>query len=176
MRAVCIRTMCILLLAITCLTACSPYPPDVAWETEAPNSMPSRVIRQRGEPIDKAALVGSDFLPDTTPSETTPETQPVPEAAPPDTQAPAASTTPEGSTMTRELAEALAGQAYYWAPSGTKIHTTPACSALREVIYAGTLAEAEAVKDGGFCKKCKSPDQTVEAILGCYSYEDYRKS
>ncbi len=157
-----VRCVCIWLLVITCLTACSPYPPEVAWETEAS--------------IDNAALVSSDFLPAAAELVAAAEsTPPEIEATAPVRQEPAASTIPEGSTMTQEYAEALEGQAYFWAPSGTKIHTTPDCSALREVIYAGTLPEAEAAKDGGFCKKCKTSDQSVEAILRCYTSEDYKK-
>ncbi len=187
MKPTIVKRIGAIFLTAGCLAACSPFPPDVAWETEPLASTPSRVIRDRAAPIDKAAISVTEFLPETEKETDVPETFPpeMPETIVtdelPETQAaeapvPAVSTvTPEGSTMTLEQAEALAGLAYYWAPSGTKIHTTPYCPSLREVVYAGTMAEAESAKDGGFCKRCKTPNQTVEAILGCYTNEDYRK-
>ncbi len=157
-------------LSLGLLTGCSPYPPDITWETEQINQN----ITSPKESEEVIPVLDTAVL-ETTAETPPPETEWIQdtEEEPAIVGSDSTTTSPEGSTMTETYAASLVGQAYYWAPSGTKIHTTPYCSSLKEVIYAGTLAEAESVKDGGFCKRCKSPDQTREAIMGCYTYADY---
>lgn len=109
-----------------------------------------------------------------------PETK-APETKAPETKAPVKITHAD-SSLSPELVEALEGVAAFWAPTGKKIHLNPFCTSFHEVVYAGTVAEANSVKDGGWCKICsKGADEntksnvnaTPEIIANCYSYDDY---
>lgn len=104
-----------------------------------------------------------------------------PETKAPETKAPV-KITHEDSSLSPELVEALEGVAAFWAPTGKKIHLNPFCTSFHEVVYAGTVAEANSVKDGGWCRICsKDADEntksnvnaTPEVIANCYSYDDY---
>jgi hypothetical protein len=127
--------------------------------------------------------------PETKPPETKkPETK-APETQPPETKAPETeppkktiTITHKDSSLSPEMVEALEGVAAFWAPTGTKIHLNPFCSRLQEVVYAGTVEDANSVKDGGWCGVCSkyanensktNKNATPEVIADCYSLEDY---
>lgn len=117
-----------------------------------------------------------------------PETQ-KPETKAPDTKAPETeppkktiTITHKDSSLSPEMVESLEGVAAFWAPTGTKIHLDPFCWTLRGVVYAGTVEEANSVKDGGWCGVCSkhanentisNVNATPEVIADCYSLEDY---
>ncbi len=57
----------------------------------------------------------------------------------------------ENSSMTPELVSQLEGIAFFWAPSGEKVHADPTCSSFRKgITFAGTLDEAKSVRSGGW--------------------------
>ncbi len=141
-------------------TGCS-FLPDVAWET----------LPQETSGITAAVLETEE-----TETETEWHVEHISVTAEPDTTETTETEPAAVVGMTEERAQSLAGQAYYWAPSGTKIHTTPYCSSFRGTVYAGTLTEAESVKDGGFCKRCKTAEQSAEDIMQCHTYEEYMAS
>ena len=70
----------------------------------------------------------------------------------------------------------------FWAPTGHKVHLDPACWSFKlGVTYAGTLEEAESVREKGWCGSCgqngsydgKNTQATKEVLAECYTYEDY---
>lgn len=114
-----------------------------------------------------------------------PETE-APETEAPETNAPETEATGDGaevleSSMTEERIGALVGKAYFWAPSGNKIHVKSDCRSFgKGVAYAGTFDQASAVRTGGFCGICskgasadENPLATAEILAGCYTYEDF---
>ena len=109
-----------------------------------------------------------------------PETLP-PETLPPETEPPI-TITHSDSTMTAEQVQNLTGTAVFWAPTGTKIHITTKCWSLGDVVYAGTYAEAEIAKTGGWCGSCSkgligysghNANATVSVLADCYSNSDF---
>lgn len=112
--------------------------------------------------------------------ETIPETKPVSVKEPsPETEIIKAD---EPSSMTEERIEELEGKAVFWAPTGHKVHLDPACWSFKlGVTYAGTLEEAESVREKGWCGSCgqngsydgKNTQATKEVLAECYTYEDY---
>ena len=111
-----------------------------------------------------------------------PQTQTTPETVaetPPETEI---IKTDEPSSMTEERIEELEGKAVFWAPTGHKVHLDPACWSFKlGVTYAGTLEEAESVREKGWCGSCgqngsydgKNTQATKEVLAECYTYEDY---
>lgn len=87
----------------------------------------------------------------------------------------------ETSSMTSELVAQLEGIAFFWAPSGEKIHVDPTCRSFKKgITYAGTLEEATSVRSGGWCGICsKNVDTTYnfyatrEILEACYTYNDF---
>lgn len=112
--------------------------------------------------------------------ETTPETKPASVKAPsPETEIIKAD---EPSSMTEERIEELEDKAVFWAPTGHKVHLSPLCWSFKlGVTYAGTLEEAESVREKGWCGTCgqngsydgKNTQATKEVLAECYTYEDY---
>lgn len=153
-----------------------------AEETE-PETAPDKSIPETAPPEPETKA------PETKPPETKkPETK-APETHPPETKAPETeppkktiTITHKDSSLSPEMVEALEGVAAFWAPTGTKIHLNPFCSRLQEVVYAGTVEDANSVKDGGWCGVCSkyanensrtNKNATPEVIADCYSLEDY---
>lgn len=130
-----------------------------------------------GETVDLLSKVPSK---ETEQETEAPETK-KPETQPPETEPPI-TITHKDSSLSPELVKALDGVAAFWAPTGSKIHLNPFCSAFKGTVYAGTVADANSVKDGGWCQKCSSDANentksnvfaTPEVIASCYSYQDY---
>jgi hypothetical protein len=162
-----------------------------AAETE-PETTPDKSIPETALPepeTKKETAPPETKAPETKPPETKePETK-APETQPPETKAsetePPKKTitiTHKDSSLSPEMVEALEGVAAFWAPTGTKIHLNPFCSRLQEVVYAGTVEDANSVKDGGWCGVCSkyanensrtNKNATPEVIADCYSLEDY---
>lgn len=154
-------------------------PETKALETKAPETKaPETKAPETKAPETKA-------LETKAPETKAPETK-APETKALETKAPetvvAIRITHEDSSLTPELVEALKGVAVFWAPSGKKLHLDPSCTSLHEVVYAGTIAEAQSAKDGGWCQRCSkeadantniNANATAEVIAGCYSYADY---
>ena len=112
-----------------------------------------------------------------------PETKPA-ETKPPETEPPkrTITITHKDSSLSPEMVEALEGVAAFWAPTGNKIHLNPFCRHFQGTVYAGTVAEANSVKDGGWCGTCSknanentktNVNATPAVIADCYSYQDY---
>lgn len=87
----------------------------------------------------------------------------------------------EDSSMTPELIAQLEGAAFFWAPSGDKVHVDPACRSFKKgYTFAGTLDEAQSVRTDGWCGICsKNSDSafnsyaTAEVLATCYTYSDF---
>lgn len=149
-------------------------------ETKAPETKPP----ETKEPKDKAPVV--IVKPETQPPETKkPETKPPetkkPETQPPETEPPI-TITHKDSSLSPELVKALDGVAAFWAPTGNRIHLNPFCRHFQGTVYAGTVEEANSVKDGGWCGTCSknanentksNVNATPKVIADCYSYQDY---
>ncbi len=111
------------------------------------------------------------------PIETTP-----PETVPPETEAPII-IVHQDSSMTPEVVKELEGIAFFWAPTGDKVHLDPTCRSFKlGFTYAGTLGQAQTVRTEGWCGYCangttSSPAinrlATKYALASCYSYSDY---
>ncbi len=109
--------------------------------------------------------------------ETYAETEPEPE---PETE-PMVTVLHSDSSMTAERISELEEIAYFWAPSGNKVHINPDCRTFQKgYVFAGTLEQAESVRTEGFCGICsKSATRTgnIYATIGnlekCYTYEDF---
>lgn len=155
-------------------------PETEAPETKKPETQPPETkAPETKAPETKAPVV--IVKPETQPPETkAPETK-KPETQPPETEPPI-TITHKDSSLSPELVKALDGVAAFWAPSGSKIHLDPFCSAFKGTVYAGTVADANSVKDGGWCQKCSSGANentksnvfaTPEVIASCYSLQDY---
>lgn len=178
-----------------------------AEETEPPETTPDKSIPETATPepeTKKETAPPETKAPETKPPETkkpetkapetkAPETKPpetkAPETQPPETKAPETeppkktiTITHKDSSLSPEMVEALEGVAAFWAPTGTKIHLDPFCWTFRGVVYAGTVEEANSVKDGGWCGVCSkhanentisNVNATPEVIADCYSLEDY---
>lgn len=77
----------------------------------------------------------------------------------------------------------LEGVAFFWAPTGDKVHLDPNCRSFKKgYTFAGTLAQAQTVRTKGWCGYCaKSANAntttnskaTAAALAKCYSYNDY---
>ena len=86
---------------------------------------------------------------------------------------------PIGFTMTQARMNALRGIAVFWAPTGNKIHSSPACRSFKTgVAYAGTYEQAVSVRTDGWCGICGSFTDTnphaVDYFLDdCYTFEDF---
>lgn len=86
---------------------------------------------------------------------------------------------PIGSTMTQARMNALRGIAVFWAPTGNKIHSNPACRSFKSgITYAGTYEQAVSVRTDGWCGICGSFTETnphaVDYFLDdCYTFEDF---
>ncbi len=159
-------------------------PETKAPETKAPETKaPETKAPETKAPETKAPETKA--LETKAPETKAPETK-APETKALETKAPetvvAIRITHEDSSLTPELVEALKGVAVFWAPSGKKLHLDPSCTSLHEVVYAGTIAEAQSAKDGGWCQRCSkeadantniNANATAEVIAGCYSYADY---
>ncbi len=87
----------------------------------------------------------------------------------------------ETSSMNSELVAQLEGIAFFWAPSGEKVHIDPTCRSFKKgITFAGTLEEAKSVRTEGWCGICsKSVDPTYnfyatrEILEACYTYNDF---
>ncbi len=90
----------------------------------------------------------------------------------------------EDSSMTQELIEQLEGVAVFWAPTGDKIHLNHECRSFQlGVSFAGTLAEAQSVREKGWCGWCAknqtsasyttNRNATSAVLAECYTYNDY---
>lgn len=82
------------------------------------------------------------------------------------------------SSMNAERIKELEGVAVFWAPTGTKIHDGHCDTFQLGVVYAGTMTQAQTVREGGFCKVCMKAKETYfnanpEFLSQCYTYEDY---
>lgn len=87
------------------------------------------------------------------------------------------------SSMTAELIEELEGCAFFWAPTGDKVHISPECRSFKAgFVFAGTLSEAQSVRTEGWCGICAkgagnntitNSNATIAALENCYSYFDY---
>ncbi len=82
------------------------------------------------------------------------------------------------SSMTAERIAELEGIAVFWAPTGTKIHDGHCQTFGLGVVYAGTMEQAQTVREGGLCKVCAKAKVSYfnanPAFLSqCYTYEDY---
>lgn len=159
-------------------------PETKAPETKAPETKaPETKAPETKTPETK---VPETKAPETKASETkAPETK-APETKAPETKAPETTATIRithgDSSLTPEMVETLKGVAVFWAPTGKKIHLDPSCTSLHEVVYVGTIAEAQSAKDGGWCRRCAkeadantnaNPNATAEVIADCYAYADY---
>ncbi len=164
-------------------------PETKAPETKAPETKaPETKTPETKAPETKApeTKVPETKAPETKASETkAPETK-APETKAPETKAPETTATIRithgDSSLTPEMVETLKGVAVFWAPTGKKIHLDPSCTSLHEVVYVGTIAEAQSAKDGGWCRRCAkeadantnaNPNATAEVIADCYAYADY---
>ena len=77
----------------------------------------------------------------------------------------------------------LEGIAFFWAPTGNKVHLDPNCRSFKTwYTFAGTLEEARTVRTGGWCGYCAdgansstttNPLATKAVLEKCYSYNDY---
>lgn len=165
----------------------TPPEPETKKETAPPETKaPENKPPETKKPETKAPETKKPETkaPETKPPETkAPETQP-PETKAPETEPPkkTITITHKDSSLSPEMVEALEGVAAFWAPTGTKIHLNPFCSRLQEVVYAGTVEDANSVKDGGWCGVCSkyanensktNKNATPEVIADCYSLEDY---
>lgn len=140
-------------------------PETKAPETKAPETKaPVVIVKAETQPPETKA-----------PETKKPETQP-PETEPPIT------ITHKDSSLSPELVKALDGVAAFWAPTGNKIHLNPFCRHFQGTVYAGTVEEANSVKDGGWCGTCSknanentksNVNATPKVIADCYSYQDY---
>lgn len=89
----------------------------------------------------------------------------------------------EDSSLTSEMIYELEGIAFFWAPSGNKVHLSPNCRSFKKgYTFAGTLEQAQSVRTGGWCGTCskyansetnENAYATKEALAYCYSYSDY---
>lgn len=87
------------------------------------------------------------------------------------------------SSMTAELIEELKGCAFFWAPTGDKVHISPECRSFKAgFVFAGTLSEAQSVRTEGWCGICAkgagnntitNSNATIAVLENCYSYFDY---
>lgn len=167
----------------------SETPETKVPETKAPETKaPETKAPETKAPETKApeTKVPETKAPETKASETkAPETK-APETKAPETKAPETTATIRithgDSSLTPEMVETLKGVAVFWAPTGKKIHLDPSCTSLHEVVYVGTIAEAQSAKDGGWCRRCAkeadantnaNPNATAEVIADCYAYADY---
>lgn len=143
-------------------------------ETKAPETKPETKKPETKAPV--IVATPETKAPETKKAETKPPETKAPETEPPVT------ITHKDSTLSPELVEALDGVAAFWAPTGKKIHLDPFCRSFYEVKYAGTVEEANTVKEGGWCGICSKDanentksnrNATPEVIADCYSYQDY---
>lgn len=88
----------------------------------------------------------------------------------------------EDSSMTPALIEQLEGTAFFWAPSGNKIHINPTCRSFKKgYTFAGTLDEAQSVRTDGWCGICSKNAASstsnsyaaAEILAACYTYSDF---
>lgn len=79
--------------------------------------------------------------------------------------------------------DSLEGIAFFWAPTGDKVHLDPNCRSFKKgFTFAGTLAEAQSVRTKGWCGFCAkganantttNKQATASVLERCYSYNDY---
>lgn len=77
----------------------------------------------------------------------------------------------------------LVGVAFFWAPTGDKVHMDPNCRSFKKgYTYAGTLTQAKSVRTKGWCGYCAkganastttNSAATAKALEKCYTYNDY---
>lgn len=87
------------------------------------------------------------------------------------------------SSLTADMIRELEGIAFFWAPTGDKVHMDPHCRSFEKgYVFAGTLAEAQSVRTEGWCGWCAdaagyqtttNSAATIDALEDCYSYYDY---
>ena len=161
---------------------------EIIMEAEPEEQLPDRSLPGTITEPETEELVEMPTAAETEPLETEPETK-APETKKPETKAPETeppkktiTITHKDSSLSPEMVEVLEGVAAFWAPTGTNIHLNPFCRSFQGTVYAGTVAEANSVKDGGWCGTCSkyadentkaNKNATPEAIAGCYSYTDY---
>lgn len=105
-----------------------------------------------------------------------------PTSVPEETEPPITITHTDSSLTVENVCD-LEGVAFFWAPSGNKVHLHSDCWSFQTgYIFAGTLEEAESVRTGGWCGICSktansetktNPHATKEALADCYSYSDF---
>lgn len=79
--------------------------------------------------------------------------------------------------------DSLEGIAFFWAPTGDKVHMDPNCRSFKTwYTFAGTLEEVRTVRTKGWCGYCAqdangstttNPMATAAVLEKCYSYNDY---
>ncbi len=87
----------------------------------------------------------------------------------------------EDTSMSSKLIAQLEGVAFFWAPSGEKVHINPTCRSFKKgYTFAGTLEEAQSVRTEGWCGICSKDVNplynsyaTAEVLAECYSYGDF---
>ena len=87
------------------------------------------------------------------------------------------------SSLTTDMIRDLEGVAFFWAPTGSKVHMNPNCRSFKTpYTFAGTLEEARTVRTKGWCGYCAegansstttNPMATKAVLEKCYSYNDY---
>lgn len=87
------------------------------------------------------------------------------------------------SSLTADMIRDLEGVAFFWAPTGNKIHMKHDCrSFAKGYAFAGTLWEAQSIRTEGWCDLCAgsadyttttNPFATIDVLERCYSYDDF---